>query len=427
MSLVKRFFLNVLAILLGLAIIPIILEIGLRFFPVFSGMPVNRTSEVYSFTPNVTIQRSSNWDMSNARKRQVNNVGFISDQAYDSAAKTPLIAIVGDSYIEAMQVDYRDTVEANLLAKCAPNARVYSFGAQFAPLSQYLSWVKYASQTYHPQIMVVNIVGNDFDESLLSHQIETNAGGVPGMQFYDLSRESPRMITVPFKQEGWLTQVLRHSVLAQYLVRNVGVVNLVNDYRNGINPWANSGNQSKQDVNTSNKATAELTSQDSQVVAVKKDADSTRVGKIEKGISSAGSNPSEYVGNARRAYSSQKLQLSKKAVDTFLSQLPEAAHLPPGDIVITVDAERPLIYTSAGQQDLTSFFSVMRGYLIQRARAQGFIVVDLRPAMIKKFEISGEQFEFSDDNHWNANGHRLMAKELYQVPAIQNLCQNRSH
>lgn len=426
MSLIKRFFLNVLAILLGLAIIPIILEMGLRFFPVFSGMPVNRTSEVYSFTPNVTIQRSSNWDMSNARKRQVNNEGFISDQAYDSAAKTPLIAIVGDSYIEAMQVDYVDTVEANLLAKCAPNARVYSFGAQFAPLSQYLSWVKYASQTYQPQIMVVNIVGNDFDESLLSHQIETNAGGVPGMQFYDLSHESPRMVTVPFKSEGWLTQALRHSVLAQYLVRNVGVVNLVNDYRNGINPWASWGNQSRNNSNTPNRAAAELTSQDSQGAGVNKGADSTQANKAEKGVSVT-SSPSEYVGNAKRVYSPQKLELSKKAVDTFLSQLPQAAHLPPSAIVLTVDAERPLIYSSTGQQDLTSFFSVMRGYLIQQARSQGFVVVDLRPAMIKQFKNSGEQFEFSDDNHWNANGHRLTAKELYQVPAIQNLCQNRSH
>jgi hypothetical protein len=286
--------------------------------------------------------------------------------------------------------------------------------------------VKYASQTYQPQIMVVNIVGNDFDESLLSHQIETNAGGVPGMQFYDFSHESPRLVAVPFKQEGWLTQALRHSALAQYLVRNVGVVNLVNDYRNGINPWAGWGNQSKQNSNTSNKAAAELTSQDSQVVGVNKGADSTQASKIEKGISAASSNPSEYVGNAKRAYSPQKLQLAKKAVDTFLSQLPEAAHLPSGAIVLTVDAERPLIYTSAGQQDLTSFFSVMREYFMQRARSQGFIVVDLRPAMIKQFKISGEQFEFSDDNHWNANGHRLMAKELYRVPAIQNLCQNSS-
>lgn len=425
MSMLKRFFFNVLAILLGLAVIPIILEIGLRFFPVFSGMPVNRTSEVYSFTSNATIQRSSNWDMTNARKRQVNNAGFISDQKYDSAAKTPLIAIVGDSYIEAMQVNYVDTAEANLLAKCTPNARVYSFGAQFAPLSQYLAWVKYASQTYQPQVVVVNIVGNDFDESLLSHQIETNNGGVPGMQFYDFSNELPQLITVPFKREGWLTQALRHSVLAQYLVRNVRVVNLVNDYRNGVKPQTDKSDQYKQKPNQLEEATAGLNSQTRQELGLSKSSDKAHVNKNEKSevVSAA---PSEYVGNAKRIYSPQKLQLSKKAVDIFLSQLPQAARLPSSAIVLTVDAERPLIYTSAGKQDLTSFFSVMRQYLIERAKLQGFIVLDLRPAMIAQYDLSGERFEFPDDNHWNANGHRLMAQALYQVPAIHNLCQKHS-
>jgi hypothetical protein len=118
----KHFFMGFLAACISLAVVPIILEIGLRFFPVFSGMPVNRTSKVYSFTPNTTIQHSSNWDMSNAHKRKVNNAGFISDQAYLRTLQTPLIAIVVDSFIEAMQVDYSQTIEANLQAKCSPNA-----------------------------------------------------------------------------------------------------------------------------------------------------------------------------------------------------------------------------------------------------------------------------------------------------------------
>jgi len=112
-SRVKRIFLNVFIVCLGLVLIPIVLEIGLRFFPVFSGMPVNRNGDVYSFIPNVTIQRSSNWNMSNARKRQVNNAGFLSDQTYSSTDQTPLIAIVGDSYIAAMQVHSVDTAEAS--------------------------------------------------------------------------------------------------------------------------------------------------------------------------------------------------------------------------------------------------------------------------------------------------------------------------
>jgi lysophospholipase L1-like esterase len=389
-----------------------VLEIGLRFFPVFSGMPVNRTSDVYSFTPNVTIQRSSNWDMSNPRKRRVNNAGFISDQTYSSSDKTPLIAIVGDSYIEAMQVDYSDTAEAHLLTKCMPHARVYSFGAQFAPLSQYLSWAQYASQTYQPKIMAVNIGGNDFDESLFSHQLAINNGGVPGMQFYDFSNDSTRLVTVPFKQENWLIQALRHSVLAQYLVRNVGVVNIINDYRHRLHSWGIQNEQSKPSLEQSLEAVNVINSaRGAQKVKSKANTET----------------PSEYVGNAKRFYSTEKLHLAKKAVDSFLSDLPKAAHLPNGSIVLTVDAERPLIYSPEGQKDLDSFFSVMRQYLIERAKSLGFVVIDLRLAMIKQFSTEGKRFEFPDDNHWNAVGHRLMADQLYQVPAIQAICQNHSH
>jgi hypothetical protein len=411
MSRIRKLLLNLFLICMGLALIPLVLEIGLRFFPVFSGMPVNRTSDIYSFTPNVTIQRSSNWDMSNPRKRQVNNAGFISDQGYKKADKTPLIAIVGDSYIEAMQVDYSDTAEAHLLTKCAPHARIYSFGAQFAPLSQYLSWAQYASQTYDPKIMVVNIVGNDFDESLLSHQLATNNGGVPGMQFYDFSNDSTRLVTIPFKQESWFTQVLRHSVLAQYLVRNVGVVNIMDDYRNRVYSWGTRNEQSK--------ANPEQSSGPANAINSARNAKEVR-DKVNTETSS------EYVGNAKRAYSTEKLLLAKKAVDSFLSDLPKAAHLPAGSIVLTVDAERPLIYSPAGQHDLGSFFSVMRQYLIEHAKSLGFIVLDLRLAMIKQFSAEGRRFEFPDDNHWNAVGHRLLADQLYQVPTIQAICQNRS-
>ena len=117
--------------------------------------------------------------------------------------------------------------------------------------------------------------------------------------------------------------------------------------------------------------------------------------------------------------------MSKKGVDTFLNSLPKAARLPPQSIVLTVDAERPLIYSPLGRKDLDSYFSVMREYLMQEAKKHGYIVLDLRPAMIANFESNRQQFEFSDDNHWNANGHQLLAEQLYNVPAINRLCKNQ--
>ena len=409
-SKLKSFLFGLIAVLIGLALVPLALELILRFLPVFSGMPVNRDSAIYSFVPNTTIQRSMHWNMTGARKRQVNNMGYISDQRYElassGASPKPLIAIIGDSYIEGMHVDYAQTTEANILKNCGTHARVYSFGAQFAPLSQYLSWASYVGETFAPKAMVVNIVGNDFDESLLSHQISSNGGGVPGMQFFDFSKTPPELVKLPFKPEGLITRILRHSALAQYLVRNVGIVNLWKDYRQHlVTP------QLSQLVSSNSTLNASELSQNSSTT--------TPEAAVENREPA-----SDFVGNAKRSYTSDKLDLSKRAVDEFLQRLPKLAKLPPKSIVLSVDAERPQIYTSKGRQDLDSFFSVMRAYFLKQARAQGFEVVDLRPVMISQFDRTGERFEFVDDNHWNAVGHRLLASQLLMDPAIRSLCQS---
>jgi hypothetical protein len=399
----KSFLFSVIAVLLGFLIVLLALEIILRFFPVFSGMPVNKQSEIYSFVPNTTIQRSLHWNMTGARKRQVNNFGFISDQAYipasqiadTSQSSKPLIAIIGDSYIEGMQVDYSNTTEANLLKYCSDSARVYSFGAQFAPLSQYLSWAQYVSQTFAPKAMVVNIVGNDFDEGLLNHQMSSNGGGIPGMQFFEFTNGNTQLVVVPFIADSPLTRILRHSALAQYLVRNVGIVNLINEYHKREN---DSFEENQEQFNSASKNAS---------------------GQVRSEVRKK---PKEFVGNSERSYTSERLSLSQKAVDEFLKRLPALANLSPQSIMLSVDAERPQIYTTKGRQDLDSFFSVMRSYFIEQARAQGFQVIDLRPAMIAQFNRTGERFEFIDDNHWNAAGHQLLANQLLQAPPIASLC-----
>lgn len=419
----KSFIYGVIAILIGLAFIPLALEIILRFLPVFSGMPVNREASIYSFIPNTTIQRSMHWNLTGARKRQVNNVGFISDQQYEKTSnrsnQKPLIAIIGDSYIEGMHVDYSQTVEANMVKSCGNDARIYSFGAQFAPLSQYLSWASYVGEEYSPKLMVINIVGNDFDESLLSYQLNANNGGVPGMHFFDFSKTPPELVALSFKSEGLVTRMLRHSALAQYLVRNVGVVNIWREYQN-----RHLTNQSQLIQSADPKP---LINQKAGLEqgAVKSHASSD----VANNHHQTGKSLSEFVGNAKRFYSPEKLAQSQKAVDLFLDLLPKLAKLPAQSIVLSVDAERPQIYTDAGKKDLDSFFSVMRMYFMKQARTKGFVVVDLRPAMIEQFENTGEHFEFVNDNHWNAAGHQLLANQLLQVPPISALCvgQNKLH
>ena len=56
--------------------------------------------------------------------------------------------------------------EGRLASALAGKLRVYSFGTSGAPLSQYLIWARHADRrTYDAQSLLINVVGNDFDES----------------------------------------------------------------------------------------------------------------------------------------------------------------------------------------------------------------------------------------------------------------------
>src|SRR4029077_3989654 len=78
------------------------------------------------------------------------------------------IAIVGDSYVEALQVAYDRSLGERLagdLAEGASAVEVYRFGISGAPMSQYLQMIENEVVHYRPDWVVVLIVHNDFDES----------------------------------------------------------------------------------------------------------------------------------------------------------------------------------------------------------------------------------------------------------------------
>ncbi len=99
---------------------------------------------------------------------RINNQGWNSDIDYATQRDKPLIAIIGDSYIEAFQVDVSKSIAARLREKMAGKFEVYSFGMSGAALSEYLQISRYVRKYFHPDILVINVVHNDFDESLVS-------------------------------------------------------------------------------------------------------------------------------------------------------------------------------------------------------------------------------------------------------------------
>lgn len=76
-----------------------------------------------------------------------------------------LAIVIGDSFVEALQVDPYAGLTVDLQRDLGLTWRVYGMGMSGAPFSQYLQMARFAERTYHPDIIIVVLVHNDFIES----------------------------------------------------------------------------------------------------------------------------------------------------------------------------------------------------------------------------------------------------------------------
>lgn len=347
----------------------LLLEGALRFFPVSSplfSMPVTAESPIARFMPGRDFVFSKEWDFAIVNRGRVNNDGFVNNQDYNAADSRPLMAVIGDSYVEALMVPYEDTLHG-WLAGAYPKRRVYSFAASGAPLSQYLIWARYAAQTYRPSLMAFVIVGNDYDESLpryAAHQ--TFHQFVPGAD----GALAPALLHE--YRPGALRSILRHSYLARYMFYNLSVSVAYQKLKN------------------------------------------TMLKKKTQGAERA------YVGNVAVQASEEKIADSKIAVDTFLRLLPGYAGLPAEKIILIFDGNRQKIYTPQAFADSSlSYFEIMTEYMTLKAQHAGMQVIDMNGIFAQHYDAHGRRFEFEKDWHWNALGHGLAAEALASTPAFK--------
>jgi hypothetical protein len=212
------------------AIIPCLItaEVVLRFLPVDTGlptMPVDAAHPVLHFTPNRNFVYSKGWYLENVNRGHINNDGWINDQDYYVRGPHPLIAVVGDSYIEASMMLYRHTVQGLLAQKIGSMGRVYSFGESGAALTQYIAMAEYAANKYKPDGIIVNVVDNDFDESLLKYKRDR------GLYYFARTNQGLALQRVDFipRSRGAL---LVRSALARYLALNLQMKTQIDDFLN---------------------------------------------------------------------------------------------------------------------------------------------------------------------------------------------------
>ena len=147
----------------------------------------------------------------------VNNCGWNSAVDYlpREQRTLPLIAIIGDSFVEALNVDLDKSVAARLRKRLAGRYDVYSFGMSGAPLSQYLQEARYVRRHFQPEVLVIVVVHNDFHESFRplsvhNHFLHVREAGD------GFAEEDPE----PYRPSA-MRRLLARSALVRYLVLNL--------------------------------------------------------------------------------------------------------------------------------------------------------------------------------------------------------------
>lgn len=352
------------AILISIVGTLVAAEIVLRFLPVNEGLraqAVNAANPVFRFEPNRTAVWSEGWNFESVNRVHVNNDGFVNDRDYDPAASTPLLAIVGDSYIEAGMVPFAETVGGLLQADLRDRARVYTFAASGAGLTQYLVWAEYARQRYRPDAFIINIIANDFDESLW------HRGQSPGFHHFKRMSDGTAAVQRVDYQPSFWRLLFRRSALVMYLVTNVKVQQILNF-----------------------------------------------------SVQSLGAKDKRWSSNVPYESSEAAFADYRWAVDRFLDALPAATGVGAGRIVLVFDGMRPDMYDPALLADAQrGTWGVMRAYFMEQAQARGIGTVDLQPIFVEHYARERQRFEFPHDGHWNGLGHALAAQAIERTPLFE--------
>ncbi|MCG8547573.1 MAG: hypothetical protein MJE12_25525 [Alphaproteobacteria bacterium] len=376
----KKLLFAVMAVAVSVGVTLVLAEIALRFFPVSTGLfsqPVNDARPVFSFLPNRDYLWSRDWNFSIVNGGRVNNAGFVNDRDYDTGESTPLLAVIGDSVVEATMVPYANTLQGRLATEVAGRARVYSFAASGAPLSQYLAWARHARDVYRPDAMAFVVIGNDFDESLLAYR------QWPGFHHYHEDKDGVlRLVRVDYEPNPRRALVQR-SALARYLLFNLQVMETAARTTSALQGyWSD--------------LTSEMEGSGPKAAA-------PSIAVDEKGAVTG----RQYLGNVPRVVGPKRVSDSKRAVDAFFRDLPEMSGLAPARICFVVDGVR-----YPGEKDPQSYFIQMRRYLLSRAEAQGYCVIDMDDHFLPEHRKNGTRFEFPTDGHWNGIAHGLAARAV---------------
>ena len=367
------------SVAIGTTVLLVVLELTFWILPVREGsprIPPSDDDRIARFQADERWRYSAGWNFYISNEMRTNNAGWVSDIDYVRKASTPLLAFVGDSYVEGDHLPWSDTCHGRLAARWGETVRVYSFGVNAAPLSQYLAYAEYARDAYGPVGLVIPIIENDFDESLLQWSsdrffaFEEQPDGGFVLAPPRVPPTSPKSLFAQFRR--WVNV---HSSLARYRTYHVGFIRTTIRDERRRNDW-----------------------------------------------SAAGDTATPFRETDPAVAHPERVATSRRAVDVFLRMLPDRSGLDPEQIVFVVDGIRPYRYTEGWEHRWDgSYHDVMRRYFMDQARAGGFEVIDMQPVFVGHYRSHQQSFNWPLDLHWNPLGHGLCAEQVAQSAALRRI------
>ncbi len=335
----------------------LLLELFFRFVIPATSFPVGCFDDenlVYKACPNQRGGVATFGKFARQRGRwRINNDGWNSPVDYDEKGDKPRIAVIGDSFIEAFTVDTDKAYPALLEEKLGGRYDVYRFGISGAPLSEYLNLSRYVDKYFDPDIVILNVVHNDFHESVLAlkpeygyHLTVTVAG--------DSVTENKPKPDYSFVEYDWKKRWLRKSALVRYVIFNLRLKQTLLDM---VTP------RSKR----------------------------------------------RYVGNVEAGKYEEHIDTVTKATDYIVGRVQQENKK--RGVIFVMAALNQDIYNNTLDR---SGGMILNRLLRDTCARHGVDFLDLTDSMARDWAAHRIEFNSPYDGHWNDYAHRLVCDEVYR-------------
>ena len=299
----------------------------------------------------------------------INADGWNSTKSSYEVDRTPgrrRIAVIGDSYVHASFVDtadgYPEVIERELNQR-GIDAEVYRFGMDGAPLSQYLAMLRNEVVRYKPDVVVVGLIHNDFDESYRLLKSRTSSS------FMKVAIESgkPPVEIPPVEFRPGIADVLRTFATFRYLYYET---NLYLTARSVVSRtfWGGDEDYLPEHISSA--------------------VDVRRIGDHDRNLE-----VTRYV----------------------LGEMKTLAQRHGFALMFAMDGVREAVYggTAADATEVGTLNRIAEGVCDELALP----FLDLQQAFAADWALHRQRFEFSYDWHWNVRGNRVAGAAIAELVA----------